>query len=125
MRTNRRLSASERLGTPMLWFGILGGPAAWSAHLLVSYGLVYVVRGGGPVFLLYLTTLLTALIALAAGFAAWRGWRHHPEHGDGEERADEAARRSFMGYTGLLLSGLFFLVILVEGTPPLFLSAQE
>lgn len=123
MRTNHRMSASERLGSPLLWFGVLGGPAAWTAHLLVSYGLVYVVRGGGPVLLLHLTTLVTALVALAAGFAAWRGWRPHPDNE--AQDANVAGRRAFMGYTGLLLSGLFFLVILVEGTPPLFLNASE
>lgn len=119
---SHQMGTSERLGSPMLWFGILGGPAAWSAHLLVSYGFVYVVRGTGWVFLLHLTTLVTALVALAAGIAAWRGWRH-PSAEDKAEMPDVAARRAFMGYTGLLLSGLFFLVILVEGTPPLFLDA--
>ncbi len=124
MPANSRMSTFERLGSPMLWFGILGGPMAWSAHLLVSYGLVYVVRGTGWAFLLHLTTLTTALVALAAGIAAWRGWRHPPAE-NRAEMPDVAARRRFMGYIGLLLSGLFFLVILVEGTPPLFLDAGE
>lgn len=122
MPTGARPTTRWDLGPPALWFGLLGGPAAWTAHLLISYGLVYVVCGTGGSLLLYLTTLVTAAIAAAAGIVAWRLWRR-PQTAT-EENAAVAARNGFAGFLGVLLSGLFLLVIVAEGLPPLFFQPR-
>lgn len=112
---------SNQVGSLRLWYAILGGPAAWTAHLLVSYGFVYVACGTGWIFLLYLTTLVAATMALGAGVVAWRIWRPS-HHGEQALRLRSVARQGFMGFLGLLMSILFFVIILVEGVPPLVLG---
>jgi hypothetical protein len=101
-----------------LWFAFLGGPIAWSAHLLASYPLVSVACRLGTTAPLHLITAATAALAAAAGITgivAYRRVRHGGPGGIG----DAYARARFMALSGLI-TGLFFtFVIFVEGLPPL------
>lgn len=96
-----------------LWFGAFGGLVAWSAHLVLGYFLITAAcvdgesRLGGTAGLnaafLALTLLLAVVAALATAAAArtWsagRGWRR------------------FMGFFGVLLSGLSLATILLGAT---------
>ncbi|HEX7002931.1 MAG TPA: hypothetical protein VF168_01940 [Trueperaceae bacterium] len=125
MRERARTPAHQ--GSPLMWFGVLGGGIAWSLHLLASYLLTESVCAVDPPrfqllglqgtsLLLLGITVLTALLALAAvivGAGRWSKWR-----GD-----DENQPASYLSLTGLILSSAFLLIILVEGLPPLFLEA--
>lgn len=101
-----------------LWFGAFGGLVAWSAHLVLGYLLISAAclegesRLGGAAGLnaafLALTLALGAVAALATAAAArtWsagRGWRR------------------FMGFFGVLLSGLSLATIVLGGTQPAML----
>lgn len=109
-------------GRALLWFAFLGGPVAWSAHLLASYPLVPVACERASTLPLNLVTLATALVAAASAAAgAWglRRLRAAEAPGGGGGLGDAPRRARFMARFGLW-SGVFFtFVILVEGLPPL------
>lgn len=116
-------------GPPLaaLWFALLGGPVAWSAHLLGSYPLVSVSCRMGSTALLNVLTVVTAVIAAAAAVTGWWAWRTAIRAGAGS--GDRVApgggsdggldRPVFMALCGLLLGALFTVAILMEGLPPL------
>lgn len=107
----------------LLWFALLGGPAAWTAHLLGSYPLVPVACRMGTTAPLNILTAVTAVIALAAAATGWWAYRRSrgpvgadPARGSGVEVAEP--RPAFMGMLGLMLALLFAFAILMEGLPP-------
>ena len=111
-------------GLLALWFGLLASPIAWALHLTLSYPLVPVVCAAGWELLLHAITAATALVALAAGWVSWRSLQQIRE--DPEAVPVQARSRGrFMAVSGLLLSALFLLVILVEGLPVFLLSACD
>jgi len=101
-----------------LWFGLLGGPAAWTAHLLASYPLVPLACHRDLEIVLYGITALTGGVALAASLVAWHAWKTLARH-DPEATVELARvrRARFMALSGAVLSGFFFIVTLVEGLP--------
>ena len=114
-----------------LWFGVLGGVSAWTVHLWAGYALVEVAcRTGFPGFsllgisgvevLLALVTVAMALVALAATYVAYRARRQLQEGRRGDV-GQPRGQGEFMARAGLLMSGLFVAVIVVEAVPALFL----
>lgn len=118
--------------TGRLWFGLLGGAVAWVAHLLVSYLLVEITCApsslgftllgfSGSAVMLLALTLLTVLIALAAALVAYQDWRRFKRSArDAQMLRSSGTDLSLIGF---LLSGLFVLIILIEGLPIFFLRA--
>ncbi len=118
---------------PALWFGLFGAPVAWSLQLLASYALV--AHGCYPdavpmtipvvpgLRTLVLGTGAAALVvALLAAGSAWRSWRatqhgHQAEHEALLEVGE--GRTRFMALSGLLLSTVFALGIVMNVVPPL------
>jgi hypothetical protein len=101
-----------------LWFGVFGGLAAWSAHLVLGYLLISFgcdegrSRPGGDAGLTvgYVAlTLVLAAVAAAATVAAIQAWRTDREW------------RRFFGLFGALLSALALGTILLGGVQPFFL----
>jgi hypothetical protein len=106
-----------------VWFGLLGGPAAWTVHLMGSYLLVPYACGSGLIVLIHLLTLATEVVAVAAGVAAYRvvaAARRAPRLERG--RAAGVERDAFLGVLGIFLSGLFFAVNLAEWLPTLLVD---
>lgn len=96
-----------------LWFGILGGPIAWSLHLLICYPLVRPICQYGDILVLHAISLGLALTAVAAGVVAWRRW-----HGNREQDvAGDGSRENFMALYGTLSGGLFAVAIIVAWVP--------
>lgn len=115
-------------GRAALWFTFLGGPLAWSAHLLTSFPLVPLACERGSTLHLNLVTAATLSVALAAaatGYLALRRLRSGarstpgPGAGDGEGSREAPRRALFMARVGLWTSLLFAFVIVVEGLPPI------
>lgn len=100
-----------------LWFAFLGGPIAWSAHLLASYPLVSVACRLQTTAPLHVVTVITATIATAAAATGWLAYRRVRTGGPAGP-GDRFARARFMALGGLTLGALFTFVILVEGMPP-------
>ena len=102
-----------------LWFGVLAGPLAWTAQLLLSYLLdALSCRGGlGDVrLLLHAVTLLTALVALWGIRVAWVRWRGAPTDLD-----PPPGRVHAMGMAGVALGAIFLTAIVAGGIPSLVL----
>lgn len=108
--------------SPRLWFAMLAGPIAWSAHLLLSYALVPVTCDTGWSFLLIVVTVVMALVSLASALVSHR----LPGDDTGETRdartTNASERTHFIAYAGFR-SGIFFaVVIVVQGLPIFFLD---
>ncbi|MDP8925095.1 MAG: hypothetical protein M3O34_19795 [Chloroflexota bacterium] len=96
----------------LLWSGALGGAVAWSLHLLAIYGLLPLACAAGSTWPIHVVTLLTAAATLGACAAALAVRRR-----DGATPAER-----WMALASLLLDGLFFFSIVVEGLPALILG---
>jgi hypothetical protein len=89
-------------------FAVLGGIAAWTAHLLIGASLIGLVCPAATTLLvaLHATTFTAAAVSVGAGAVALgiarrsRGWRQ------------------FLAYSGLLLDLLSFGTILLGGLTP-------
>ena len=106
-RTERQGQMDRPVGLVALWLGMLAGPLAWTAHLLVFYGLVGVVCATGLGWLIHLTTIVTILVAAAGGFLSYRHLRR-PGLTDGAR---------FVSLGGALLSVVFIFAIVLEALP--------
>lgn len=99
-------------GLVALWFGIIGPPTIWLARLAASYLLVPLVCRTGWLWLLNAVTGAALLGVAVAAAVALRSWRlTRDEHGS----AQAAQRARFMAVVGMLVSALFFAVIVAEG----------
>jgi hypothetical protein len=122
---------SSKLGA--LWFGLLAGPIIWSVYFMVGYGLVEFVcklgllgfnlLGLSAVSVIITGLTLVALLAtLYGGFLAYRKWQQlKRDEADQVNRGRAEESRVFMALAGVLLSGLFALLILLTGLPALVL----
>ncbi len=102
-----------------LWFGVLGGPIAWSLHLIISYLLVRPVCWDGGLIALHIISLGLVLTALAAAAVSWRQWRSVRESADADMHGT-GGRVGFMALFGIL-SGLLFAAATVVAWVPIFL----
>jgi hypothetical protein len=111
-------SSGSRLFRALLAFGVFGGGVAWVLHLGLSYAAVPRVCAEGDVGLLHVLTAGTGLLAAGAVAASLLTFRI-----SGRVRKGVAGRRReadrFLSLVGVLLSGFFLVLILVEGLPAL------
>jgi hypothetical protein len=124
-----RREAAVALGA--LWFGLLGGPVAWTLQLLVDYPLVAhycfpdaAKRTMPTIDSLHLLVIIVSAVALAVGIAALltaiRSWRvSGGEFGSARVTLVEAApppgRVRFMALGGILASSLTIIGIALHG----------
>ena|SRR5687767_7682311 len=118
------------------WFHLLGGPVLWSAHFLVIYAWVefacrvrLLVLDSTVLGLTVLSwsvlilTLIAVLATLYVGWSAYRSWRCIRESRETNELDAWAVEsQRFMAFSGIFLSALFSLVILLTGLPALVLG---
>jgi hypothetical protein len=137
--------ARQRVGLPMLWFGLFGAPAAWSVQTLVNFPVAAhgcfprmlplpVPVTGGLRGIVFAVSLLALAVCVAATVVALRTWRrtreeHQPSSGRGAAHAPSVAaletgegRTRFMALSGVLTSVTFLVICLVH-TSALFLVA--
>ena len=132
----------RRAAPLLLWFAVLGGVVAWSAHLLVGWGLEEIacspVSAGPEVLGVSLTvwigvlTVVLGVVTVAAGLLAFRFWREEGaadpntriEPGGGDPEPEEhvrSGRAGFMALFGLAANALFLLMIVYGGLSLLLL----
>jgi hypothetical protein len=115
-----------------LWFAVLGGMSAWAVHFWAGFALVEIACRttfpafsalglGGLELLMAAITLLFGGVAVAALVVSWRvreraGAVAEPD-GDGPN-----ALATFMGRTGLYLSGFFLAAIVLAAVPAFVLQ---
>jgi hypothetical protein len=118
---------SEAREKALLWFGFLGGAAAWKLQLMVNYMLVPYACWHGLSITIHLASLATLLVAAGAGWVSYGRWRETggDPFGSGDENVEVSstvARSRFMTVSGLLMSGFFSLLIVGQWIPNLLLS---
>ncbi len=125
------VARTQRVSYPLLWFGFLGAPVAWSVQELVSLSLIshYCYPMGEPLASPYasgiwviqlLVIIVTAAIAAAALLVAFTRWRalHAPAGSSwGEEMLEPGSSRAadYLQLSGIYLGVLFFVLILYSG----------
>ncbi|HEX5810061.1 MAG TPA: hypothetical protein VFY25_15440 [Anaerolineales bacterium] len=120
----------------MLWIQLLAGPVLWSIHFLLSYLLVEtachagwdfgILGMSGLSFIVLVLTVLAVVGAVLFAFKSYRGWRNIHTDRSLREEFRETSHWSegpvdFMYFSGLLLSALFAMAIVMVGLPALFL----
>lgn len=123
MSESAQTNESANVGQLALWFGLLGGVIVWVFHLLVSYAFVPVACNTGLDSILYGTAVATLSTAIASVLVAGRTWRRtHNAVNDGHI---EIQRSYFLGVAGIILSGFFVFVIIVQSLPMFLQGACE
>jgi hypothetical protein len=127
---DRATSQSPNIGILSEWFGVSAGPVLWSVRLAASYIMVAIGCQAGfvqpqiiglsgieiPVALMSIAAVIITL--LAAGIS-WGNW-HRLKDSNG--RNGPRDRSWFMAVSGMALSVLFAVVMLVETAPIFFLA---
>ena len=105
-----------------LWAGMLGAPAAWATQLQVSYAFVPWTCLHGHRWVLHVSTGFFVAISLICGVACFMEWRQ-VGGGSAEGSAGGPTERSrFLAVVGLMVSAMFSLLILAQGTASFFLN---
>jgi hypothetical protein len=128
--------AHHAVAPAALWFGLFGGPAAWSIQLMANYALV--AHGcfpsrqprstplfGGLWTVALVVSVVAFVVSVAAFLLARRSWLGtREEHPGGREALLEVGegRTRFMAYSGMLVSALFTAAVLMATIPLFILS---
>lgn len=101
-------------GVAALWAGVLGGPAVWFLHLVVSYSLVRYVCFTGAMWLMHLTTVVGLVAVGGVTWLAWSNWGYagRPRNGRG---GGTEGRTRFMALLGVPFAIFSLLLIVVQG----------
>ena len=112
--TSERVRGRPLPGWAPLWFGVVGGQAAWGIALLVAYPTVAIVcDAGASAIWIHLVRWSALAVALAATAVAHRSWRVARDAGD-DVPAAQGARVRFMGLAGVVLSSAGAFLLFVE-----------
>ena len=120
MRLWRAITSLEAL----MWFGLLGAPAAWTAQLLAGYGLAeascseaatrWSIAVDGLTIAVTAVAAVLAVLAWVAAFVTYG--RTSPVAGvGGSEEPPPKGRIHFLAVAGMFITPLFFAMILMSG----------
>ncbi len=107
-----------------LWVSVLAGPTVWFAGFLANFALAPWACTLDWKFALWIVTLVSLLIAAASGLLAWKLWRDTGAVLPGESGGAVAHERS-LSLAGMLISSMFFLVIVAQALPHLILRGCD
>ena len=110
LRSNRAQSAQV--------IGVLIGPLAFGADLLLSYMLVEHSCSTGHFYVMHAISAVCFLIVLVG---AWMSWQQYQDASDGNDDGGSPLDRShFLGLLGTV-SSLFFAVVIIANAVPRFI----
>lgn len=129
-RDDEHLNTDRMVSTLRLWFGVMGGPVAWTLHILLAYGVaefgcispfrkVHFIGFSGVAWLEVLVMLVMLVIAVFASMVAGRNSELVTGHLKATHLEPHDAR-VFMARSGVLSSRLFIFIIIVQSLPILF-----
>lgn len=108
----------------LVWFGVLGAPAAWTAQHVAGYALTEITcQEAGRTWNVAMDTWTIAVTATAAaiGVLAWvaaiASWRATRDAGEDPP----PSRIHFLSIMGMTLTPLFLMIILMSGLGAAFL----
>ncbi len=106
--------------TVLLWYGILGAPVVWLVRISAASALVPYACATGRTWTIHASTVLALALSVAGGVIAWRGWRRWEGERGGGERP--GTRAHLLAVSGVLLSAMFTLGIVMEGLAPFYMG---
>jgi hypothetical protein len=114
-----------------LWFGMLGPPLAWGAHLLLGDGIFELgctrafsekaILGIPLEMVAVIETAAMTAVTILAGLLSFRAWRRLKDERDGTSYG----RAMAMAVMGMASSAFYLLVISFSFLPPLLLRGCE
>lgn len=123
--------ARHQVGRWALWFGLFGAPAAWSAQTVVNYVAAShtcypnlyplatpTIGHTGLTAVVVAVSILALIVALAAGVVSLASWRETRDETGGQSHwalDTGEGRTRFMAMSGILLSVMFLITIIVHG----------
>jgi hypothetical protein len=127
MYATREQSTPARLGSVLLWFGVLGGPLAWAVHMVAVWSTNELTCAAGNdevnglplVTTLVVWVVVPGLVTLAAmGVALWcwrRLGRAQASGTLGEVRDRAFARARVLVFVAMVVDVLFLAIIVLDG----------
>ncbi len=103
-----------------LWLYALAGPVVWFLSLEANFALAPLAPQGKPA--LFVISLAALAITAAAGYFSWADWRELARNEPGTP-VDTSRRALSLG--GVVLSVMFFLTILAQAIPTIFMGGGE
>ena len=117
-----RIETSSPRENLALWIGLLGTAVIWFVQLECNYALVPWACSTGNKWGLYASSILFLVCGAIPGWIAWTRWSAS-EQGKGSDReSTHGGRRRFMALAGMMMSGLFFLLMLAQAIPNFFIN---
>ena len=105
-------------GTWFLWAAVIGTPVLWALHLVLNYALVQRLCLSKRMWVMHVITLaFAALAGMAIGMSAREWTRTAKRKPVGERETEEVSRAQFTAVLAVMVSTLFFMVILATGVP--------
>jgi len=101
-------------GNFSLWIGLLLPPITWASQMQFNYWLVRGACARGSNAALFAVTLISLLLVILAAFSSFLGWQRVREKWPGSF-GDRVTRDRFMAVMGLLMAGIFFVVVVAQG----------
>ena len=120
--TTAAQSESHQVSGLPLWAGVLGAPAAWALQMQINYILVPWICHHGYTVVWFVCTLVFFLVAATGGLVSLHRWLHAGGQSTEQDAGGPVARTEFLGLLGFLVSCLFSLLILAQGSAAFFLS---
>jgi hypothetical protein len=93
---------------------VLVGPVVWLVQFQANYTLVTLTCNHGGKWALHAVSGAALALTAGAGALAWSNWRDAGGSAEQNEGAGVRTRSRFMSVLGLLVSGMFFVVILAQ-----------
>lgn len=107
-----------------LWIGILTGPVVWLLSFQANFTLAPWACEFNTKIALFLVTILALVLLAGSGLLAWHEWTALGRVSPGDA-AGAVGRSRIMAMGGVLLSAMFFLVVVAQSIPELILGACE
>jgi hypothetical protein len=122
VESESRIEGSSPRENLVLWIGLLGTAIIWFIQLECNYALVPWTCSTGNKWALYVSSLISLVCGAVPGWIAWKCW-NSVKQGKGTDReSTSGGRRRFMALAGILMSGLFFLLIFAQAIPHFFIN---
>lgn len=121
-------SATTAVSGWRLWFALLGGAVAWTAHLMLAYGISEFgcTAGLGRRSFIGVSAVSWMLLLLSVAMAALAGWALLVARGVGRRadagvpHPDEESTAWEVARLGSIANGLFLFIVLIQSVPIFF-----
>ena len=97
-----------------LWIGLLLPPITWALQMQFNYWLIRGACARGSSAALFAVTLISLVLVALAGFSSFLAWQRVGQKWP-SSFGDRVSRNRFLAVMGLLMAGMFFVVVVAQG----------